>query len=68
MTVPSVIGLTQTDATDQVEAASLTAEVQPQDVADPGQQGIVLAQDPAGDSSVEAGTTVKLTVGEYVIP
>jgi PASTA domain len=66
--VPSVIGLTQTDAAAQLEAHGFTAEVQLQEVADQSQQGIVLSQDPPGDSSVEAGTTVRLTVGEYVIP
>jgi hypothetical protein len=67
-TVPSVIGQTQTDATDQLKKDGFSAEVQPQQVADASQQGIVLAQEPAGDSSAEADTTVKLTVGEYVTP
>jgi PASTA domain len=67
-TVPNVVGLTQTDATDQLKRDGFSADVQTQHVAAPDQQGIVLDQEPAGDSSADAGTTVKLTVGEYVAP
>jgi hypothetical protein len=67
-TVPPVIDLPQTEATTRLQNAGFIAEVHPLEVTDPTQQGIVLGQNPAGGSTAEPGTTVTLTVGEYVEP
>jgi serine/threonine-protein kinase len=62
--IPSVIGMTETDARTVLEAlvlevrvAATTIEVAPE------QDGLVVEQSPAADTEVEPGSTVTLTLG-----
>ena len=62
--IPSVIGMTETDARAALEAlllevrvAATTIEVAPE------QDGLVVEQSPAADTEVEPGSTVTLTLG-----
>lgn len=71
--VPSVVGQTQSDATDTLIDAGFTVEIDVQDggATNPtGQPGTVVAQDPAGGTMHAASTPVLLTVaasGETVV-
>ncbi len=58
--VPNVIGTDVEQARSNIEGAGLSAQVRQVDSAEP--QGRVVAQDPAGGSEVEAGTTITLEV------
>lgn len=60
--VPSVVGLKASDAAAQLIAAGLT----PTGIPANNQQGLVSAQNPAGDSEVPRGTAVALTVGASI--
>jgi serine/threonine-protein kinase len=62
VTVPSVVGKTQADATAQLQAAGLTVSV----VNQPGSKhdvGRVIDQTPSASASVNAGSTVVIVVG-----
>jgi eukaryotic-like serine/threonine-protein kinase len=65
--VPSVIGLSEANAISQIEGAGFRAAVEEQDVADPTQNGRVIAQDPAPNTQAEVGSTVRITVGRSVV-
>lgn len=58
--VPNVVGTDVEQARSNIEGAGLSARVRQVDSAEP--QGRVLAQDPAGGTVVEAGTTITLEV------
>jgi 1A family penicillin-binding protein len=66
--VPGVVGLSLATARSRVEAAGFVVKVTYQDVSDKSQDGVVLSQDPKGNSSRDQGTTVTLVVGRFVEP
>ncbi|WP_344897049.1 Stk1 family PASTA domain-containing Ser/Thr kinase [Nonomuraea antimicrobica] len=59
-TVPSVIGLTEEDATDQLKAAGFRAKVVPQPSNEP--QGTVVQQNPGEGAKQPANTTITIVV------
>jgi eukaryotic-like serine/threonine-protein kinase len=64
-TVPDVTSLAESDARTQLEASGFKVNVTKEATTDPGQNGFVLSQDPAGGSQAPAGTTVTIVVGEF---
>jgi serine/threonine-protein kinase len=62
--VPNVVGLSEENARAQLEAAGLAVNTRDQDTTDPGQDGRVLSQSPAG-GQVEPGSTVNLVIGLF---
>src|SRR5262245_17192765 len=65
-TVPDVTAQDEGSAQSTLEQAGFTAQVQRQDVNDPGLDGIVLSQSPTGGSKAKQGSTVTITVGRLV--
>ena len=59
-TVPDVVGLSRSSADSRLRGEGLGVGVQEQESEEP--EGTVIAQDPAGGSSVEQGATVTITV------
>jgi hypothetical protein len=64
LTVPNVIGQTEAEARSNLEGVGLEVTVIPQDVTDESQVGVVLGQDPPGETEASPGDTVTLTVGQ----
>jgi len=64
--VPSVVGLTQDTATNQLESRGFVVNVETVDVIDPTQDGVVQSQDPASGTQATQGSTVTITVGQFV--
>ncbi|HEY3962304.1 MAG TPA: Stk1 family PASTA domain-containing Ser/Thr kinase [Gaiellaceae bacterium] len=62
-TIPDVTSQTQQDATAILQGAGFKVKVIMQDVTDPGSDGIVIAQDPQGNSTGVKNETVVITVG-----
>jgi beta-lactam-binding protein with PASTA domain len=62
--VPSVVGLTQEDATQQVEAAGLAIDLARVPSADP--EGTVVAQFPTGGQTANRGSSVRLNISTGV--
>jgi serine/threonine-protein kinase len=60
--VPDVTGLAEDSARSELEAAGFEVRVVDQETTDPAEDGIVLAQEPAGGTATE-GSVVTLTVG-----
>jgi beta-lactam-binding protein with PASTA domain/predicted Ser/Thr protein kinase len=67
-TVPSVVGLTEANAINTLNNAGFSPEVVEQDTDDPTQDGRVLSQDPAANTTETEGATVTITVGNFVDP
>ncbi|HET6692861.1 MAG TPA: Stk1 family PASTA domain-containing Ser/Thr kinase, partial [Pedococcus sp.] len=65
--VPNVVGRTQGEATALLEDAGFDVSVELDD-STPSQRGIVLRQDPAGDTEAPEGSTVTITVSDYEEP
>ena len=63
--VPSVLNLSRGDAEAAISDAGFTADTQEQSVGDPAQDGIVISQNPAGDSKRPQGSTVSIVIGRY---
>jgi serine/threonine-protein kinase len=62
--VPTVTGSTEDEATFTIKATGLQVQVVPQSVpAGDVNAGRVISQDPAGNKTVDKGSTVKITVG-----
>jgi membrane peptidoglycan carboxypeptidase len=61
--VPSVVGLRERTAAAALEDVGLVARIRYVEVADAKRDGVVLAQTPIGNKSVDAGSTVVLEVG-----
>jgi beta-lactam-binding protein with PASTA domain len=61
--VPDVSTLDEGTAVDTLKASHFKVTVVRQDTNDPGQDGIVLSQDPAGNSQAKPGSTVTIVVG-----
>jgi beta-lactam-binding protein with PASTA domain len=68
VSVPSVTGDTQAAASSALTEAGLTPSFTSTPVTDESQDGVVQSQSPTAGSSVDAGSTVALTVGSYSAP
>lgn len=66
--VPNAVGLTEENARGQLEGAGFQVQVTKQPTADPGQDGIVLSQNPTANSEAQPGSTVSLVVQEFREP
>ena len=67
-TVPDVTNQDVDSATSTLQGAGFKVKVVRQDVQDPGLDGIVLSQDPTGNTQAPQGSTVTITVGHLVMP
>jgi eukaryotic-like serine/threonine-protein kinase len=65
-TIPDVTSQDEASATEALEQSGFTVDVQEQDTTDPNQDGIVLSQDPPGNTRAKPGTTVTIVVGRLV--
>lgn len=65
ISVPNVVGLTQSDAESQLRTAGLVASVQTQSTSIQPQDGRVINQSPSPSTKVAEGSTVVITVGSY---
>jgi serine/threonine-protein kinase len=63
--VPDVTSEDYQQAGADLHAAGFNVHVTRQDVSDPSQDGIVLSQDPGGNSQAKPGTVVTLVVGQF---
>lgn len=63
--VPSVVNLARGDAEGQIANAGFAVSTQEAAVSDPGQDGIVISQNPASGTSKPKGSTVTIVVGRY---
>jgi beta-lactam-binding protein with PASTA domain len=64
--VPDVTNIDEGTAVDTLKASQFKVVVVRQDTNDPGQDGIVLSQDPAGAAQANPGSTVTIVVGRLV--
>jgi hypothetical protein len=64
-TVPDVTSQDEASARSALESAGFKVQVQRQDVNDPGLGGIVLSQDPTGDTKAKQGSLVTIIVGHF---
>jgi serine/threonine-protein kinase len=65
-TIPDVTSQDEASATEALEQSGFTVDVQEQDTTDPNQDGIVLSQDPPGNTRAKPGSTVTIVVGRLV--
>jgi serine/threonine-protein kinase len=66
--VPDVTGLTEADATSQIEAAGLQVQAKQRNVSDPAQNGLVVHQRPAKSTQLKRGRTVVIYIGNFQQP
>ena len=66
VTVPSVVGLTEANAINTLQAKGFVADVAEQETVDPAQDQRVISQDPTGNSTAPKGSTVRIVVGRLV--
>ncbi|HEY5159663.1 MAG TPA: Stk1 family PASTA domain-containing Ser/Thr kinase [Gaiellaceae bacterium] len=66
VTVPPVEGFDLGSAESTITSYGLKYTAVYQDTSDPSQDGVVISQEPAGNSQAAAGSTVTLYVGNYV--
>ena len=64
--VPDVSTLDEATAVDTLKASQFKVAVQRQDTNDPGQDGIVLSQNPPAGAQAKPGSTVTIVVGRLV--
>jgi serine/threonine-protein kinase len=64
--VPDVTGRLRSDATQLLQEAGFLVTIVFEDVTDPGQDGLVLAEDPHAGTKARHGTSVMITVGHLV--
>ena len=64
--VPSVIGRTEGNATNQILRAGFEPNVLTSDVSDQSQDGIVISQSPRGGTTLRKNQRVTITVGNFV--
>jgi eukaryotic-like serine/threonine-protein kinase len=62
--VPDVTNLTQADATSILQGAGFTVATITQPVTDPSQDGIVISQNPKGNSTGQQGEVITITIGQ----
>jgi eukaryotic-like serine/threonine-protein kinase len=67
-TVPDVSGEEQSTAVSTLKASGFKVAIVKQDVEDPTQDGVVLSQEPSGNTQAKPGSTVTITVGHLVAP
>jgi serine/threonine-protein kinase len=67
-TVPDVSLMTTSDATATLRAAGFRVSVTRQDTDDESVDGIVISQDPPGNTQADPDSLVRITVGSYVPP
>jgi beta-lactam-binding protein with PASTA domain/predicted Ser/Thr protein kinase len=65
VTVPNVEGQDENSARDDLEDAGFEVQVEEQETDDPLQDGIVLDQDPEGNTQAAPGSKVIITVGKF---
>ena len=65
VSIPSVVGLTQSAAESQLSSAGLVASVQTETTTIQPQDGKVIDQSPISGTKVTEGSTVVITVGKY---
>ena len=65
VTVPDVTGLDGASARARLRALGLTVEIVEEPTSDPGEDGLVVAQDPRAGADAEDGTTVVLTIARF---
>jgi beta-lactam-binding protein with PASTA domain len=68
VTIPPVEGFDLGSAESTITSYGLKYLVVYQDTSDPSQGDTVISQEPAGNSQAAAGSTVTITVGNYVAP
>jgi eukaryotic-like serine/threonine-protein kinase len=66
--VPDVTGSQKNDAAKILQSNGFAVTIVMEPVTDPGQDGIVLAQDPPANSKAKQGTAVTISVGQLVAP
>jgi serine/threonine-protein kinase len=66
--VPSVEGVDESTARSQIENVGLVVQITDQQVANPGQDGVVLSQSPGSGAQANPGDTVSLVVGRFREP
>jgi eukaryotic-like serine/threonine-protein kinase len=64
-TVPDVTSQDEQSASSALDSAGFKVQVQRQDVNDPGLDGIVLSQNPTGNTKATQGSTVTIVVGRF---
>ena len=62
--VPNVVGMTENQAVETLEEAGFDVDVN-RDATTPSEKGVVLSQDPRGESEAPRGSTVTITVSDY---
>jgi eukaryotic-like serine/threonine-protein kinase len=67
-TVPDVVDHDRESAIDELEAAGFQVQTLEEDTDDPTKDDVVLAQTPEPGQEVEGGSTVTITVGNFVPP
>jgi serine/threonine-protein kinase len=65
--IPDVTSQDEATAVDTLRASGFKPAVVRQDTTDPGADGIVLSQDPAGGAQAKPGSTVTIVVGRLVL-
>jgi len=65
VTVPNVVGRSQTNATETLSDRGLKIDVEETPVDSPDDDGIVQAQAPGADAKADRGATVTITVGVF---
>ena len=63
--VPDVRNQDEPTAKALLQSSGFKVRVVPQDVTDPGSEGIVIDQQPGGGTNAPAGSTVTIFVGRY---
>ncbi|MGH9008455.1 MAG: PASTA domain-containing protein [Acidimicrobiia bacterium] len=66
-TVPSLVGLTEAEARNKVEAAGCVLVTQPKNTSNPTELGKVITQNPGKDAVVPRGSEVKVDLGVQVL-
>jgi beta-lactam-binding protein with PASTA domain len=64
VTVPSVVGMTEQEATSTLQNQGFKVNSQSQSTTNPNDNGRVLAQNPNGGTQADQGSTVTITVGK----
>ncbi len=65
VSIPDVVGEDETTAVQDLQTAGFTVRTVDRDAADPSQDGMVLEQSPAANSSAKPDSTVTIYVGRY---
>jgi len=65
-TIPDVTSQDEDTATQTLERSGFVVDVQDQETTDPQQDGLVLSQDPPGNTRAKPGSTVTIVVGRLI--